>query len=179
MESSQSISRISKLERITHICLITLTLVSLALLIERRFPLRSNPPNAQQLVGRHLAITGLHWESTPLHAVLYMSTHCRYCAASMPFYRRMVIERDTASSKVALSVLSIEPAGEMKNLLSREQIQMDGVYLAPSTTGLAATPTLLLIDSKGTVKRVFQGQLDSRGQQEVLEIVKTGVLGKG
>ena len=134
----------SKLERATHVSLIIVALVSIGLILERRFAPAATQPNTQQLMGRHLSVSGAKWESSPLNVVLYMSTQCRFCAASMSFYRRMVAERDGAKSKSALTVLSLQPPEEMRALLSRERVSVDGVFLVPSSPGLSVTPMLFV-----------------------------------
>jgi hypothetical protein len=95
----------------------------------------------------------------------------------MPFYRQLV-DRGK-NPRVPLFVLSIDAEEDMKKLLSRESVHVEGVYRVPPTNGLPGTPMLLFVDSKGMVKRIFGGQLDSSRQREVLEILKTVSLVKG
>ena len=111
-----------------------------------------------------------------MNAALFISTHCHFCVDSAPFYRQVADAQHGHLTEVALSVLSVESAGEMKEFLLKEHIAVDRVYQVPSSIGLRGTPTLLIVDANGIVQRAFVGVLDESRQHEVLQIIRTGEL---
>jgi hypothetical protein len=170
----------STLERTTHICLIAACIVSIGLLLERRFApaAGSQRPSATQLLGHRLTVAGLDWKSSGLNAVLFISTHCHFCLESMPFYRQVTAVQVDSLHSVAITIISRDPPELVKDTLSREHIRVRGVYPVPSMIPLYGTPTLLIVDATGVVRRVFEGKLNAAGEKEFLEIVKAGVLKK-
>jgi hypothetical protein len=168
----------SNLERATHICLISVSVVSLALLMERRFAPKVDPrPSAQELVGKHLDVPGLNWKSSHLNAVFYISARCHFCRDSMPFYRQVSERQNGNRQRVALSVLSPEGPEELKKLLAKENIAVDGFYRTPRNVSFRGTPTLLLVDDRGIVLRAFEGKLDQSREREFLRIIEDGTVG--
>jgi thioredoxin-related protein len=130
------------------------------------------------LVGKKLDIPGVAWNSSQISAVVFLSTECRYCEASMPFYRRLVSEHhQTASSGVALLAISLEPSEYVNKHLASEQVQFDHVYqLAQSNRLLRETPTFLIVDKDGIIQLAALGVLPTSKEKEMLQIVETGHL---
>jgi hypothetical protein len=62
----------------------------------------------------------------------------------------------------------------MERFLGDQHITVDDIYPAPKNFALRGTPSLLLVDGSGVVRRLFLGELDSSGQQELLRIVAAG-----
>jgi hypothetical protein len=167
-----------KLERLTHLCLIVVSVAALAILIEKRFAPPPEPlGSAKALVGKRIDIPGLRWASSRLNAVFYISASCHFCQASMPFYREVSEARSGTNKRVALSILTVGSESELRKLLSAESILVDGFYSVPGNIRLRGTPTLLIVDDHGRVLEVFEGMLDAPRQRAVLELVRAGSLG--
>lgn len=171
----------SKLERLTYICLITLCVVSAGTLINRDWlahKAQKQMGSPVTLVGKKLDIPGVTWSASQISAVVFLSTECRYCEASMPFYRRLVSEhRQTASSRVSLLAISFEPSESVNSHLTSEQVQFDHVYqIAQPNRLLPGTPTFLIVDKNGIIQRAAFGELPTSKEDEMLQIVKTGQL---
>jgi len=100
-----TISLMSKLERLTHICLIAACVVSLGLLLERRFaPARStHSPRLDGLIGKRLDLPGANWKSSKVNVVLFLNTHCHFCENSIPFYREVAGLRQVHPNDLSLS----------------------------------------------------------------------------
>ena len=128
-------------------------------------------------LGKHLEIAGINWNSSPLHAVLYLNTNCHFCRESTPFYREMADRLLGRPPGVSLSVFSVESPEVMKQYLANEQIAVDGIYKLPSSVaGMTGTPTWFILDANGIVRRVFIGKLDGAQEKELLKIVQAGVV---
>ncbi len=106
--------------------------------------------------------------------LLYLKADCQYCTLSLPFYRRLAREtRLQGSGRVQLSMVtsdSRETATEYSKVNSLGGI---GIVSIPpqliSRLKLPGTPTLVLVDSRGTVNQVWLGQLDATREEEVVQ----------
>jgi hypothetical protein len=169
------------LERVTCVSLLAVSAVSLGLLLEKRFFPRLMPPggNENALVGTRLDVPGLKWQVSRLNAVLFLSTNCRFCQESAPFYRRLIDTQQGRQPRLTLSVISLEPQEVTRRFLSNARIAVDGVFrLSSAGSGLNATPTLLFVNADGIVRRAFIGLLNESREREALEIVQTGTMGR-
>jgi hypothetical protein len=62
----------------------------------------------------------------------------------------------------------------MRKHLEDEQVTVDKVLHSRLSAFVTGTPTVYIVDSKGMVKRVFIGKLDSSGEKQLLAIVERG-----
>src|ERR1035441_5548540 len=112
----------SRLERLTHLALIALCVVSIGLLLEHRFAGgATTAPAAESLIGKSLKVRGADWAASQTHAVLFVNSHCHYCTESAPFYRRLVGALQDGRA-AALAVLSTEPVEVTRKFLSDDGV---------------------------------------------------------
>ena len=166
----------TKLEIATHGCLIGLCCLAGGLLIEQRFFSSEGQPSAPNLIGREVKLPGADWQSAPVSVLLQISSTCEFCNESMPFYKHLLEVRQARSSRVAVIVASRDAVEVMRRHLDAQQVTVDKVlHSRLESLGTATlTPTIYIVDSKGFVKRVFLGELDPSGENEVLSIVERG-----
>ena len=155
----------SKLERATYICLITVSLVSLVLLVENRFFGSTPPgqPGEETLVGKREAnLPEALWTGSSKNVVLLLSTRCRFCAESIPLYRELSQARKQApGGGFSLLVASFDPPSRMQNYLDQENVSVDNVFPAQGGfVGVSVTPAIFIVDSNGVVQRAFFGRLN-------------------
>jgi|SRR5579863_4018303 len=165
----------TKLETATHVFLIGLCCLSGGVLIEQRF---FSKPDAEvapsrQLVGREVQLAGADWQTAPVSVLLQLSSTCRFCNESMPFYRQLMAARQTAGAKVPVIVASADAVAVMRQHLQEQQLAVDKVLHSRDTFG-TGTPTVYVVDSKGVVKRAFVGKLDAAGEKQLLAIIEHG-----
>jgi len=68
-----------------------------------------------------------------------------------------------------------QPAAEAEQYLKNEGVRVDQVrQVSLGTIGVRGTPTMLLVDSKGVVTRVWTGKLQDQEQEQVLSVLKKG-----
>lgn len=112
-------------------------------------------PVGTQIVG----LEGVAWKDRNI--VLFARSTCHYCTESMPFYRELTDQAQTAG--VAFIAASEEPQDVMKGYLSSHGVKPDKVVSAPlgvlASIGVHATPTLAIVDSHGTVIESWVGVL--------------------
>jgi hypothetical protein len=66
---------------------------------------------------------------------------------------------------------------DVRAFLTREHVEVDGIYQVPRSFGIIrGTPTLLIVDTKGVVRRASEGMLNAFRQEEILRIVQGGSL---
>jgi Redoxin len=165
----------TRLETATHIFLIGLCCLAGGILIEQRFfSPADDEAGAPQLVGREVKLPGADWQAAPLSVLLEISSTCPYCNASMPFYRQLMAARQAAAAKVPVIVACRDAVAVMQKHLADEQVAVDRVLHSRMAAFPTGTPTVFIVDSKGMVKRVFVGKLDSGGEKQLLAIVERG-----
>ena len=101
--------------------------------------------------------------------LFYVSSTCHFCTESMPFYQRLVKRDDVRSGLVPLVVASPQKEPEVRAYLGAHKISaaafVDGMAAGINTR---ATPTLILVNPDGTVRKTWTGQL-LKGQELEVE----------
>lgn len=162
------------LEKITHVALIAACIGSLCFMYDARHrSARVSGVARPSVVGTRLTLGDGAWHRTRVNAVIALSSNCHYCAASLPFYRKLSAVHRDLGSQVSIVVVSAEPLEKTKAWLTQEGIAVDNIFQSPlSALGVTGTPTVLLVDADGTVKKAFDGQLTASGEEELLNTVK-------
>lgn len=170
----------SKLDVAANVAIIALCLVVGAVLIKNHFltPTPAAPPGA---VDREAQIEG---QASPELAslaathdadrmvVVALAPGCRFCTDSMPFYKRLIEERDAQGSDVPViaTVASEEMIEGERDVMNEAQVTPDDlVAMSLSGIGVTGTPTLLLVDRQGTVLEAWIGMQQPDGEEEIIE----------
>ena len=135
----------------------------------RRQPARPPAP----MVGTGLTLPGVDFSSAEQTLVMVLSTQCHFCTDSAPFYQRLATAAGRARG-VRLVALLPQTAEEGRRFLAGLGVTVSAVVQAPLTTAnTRGTPTLLLLDARGVVGRVWRGRLSPEAEQQVLDAVTT------
>jgi peroxiredoxin len=161
-----------KIERFSDITVIVVGICFLAALAHRYWP-RLSPPRKPadavlQLKGKHVGVDGLNVRTGVPTVLLVLSTRCRFCAESMPFYRRLSAQRVNGKG-FRLVAVSSENSEKLKSFIAAEGVSVDAV-LSSSLPGLGirSVPALLLVGREGRVVDVWTGALGDVREREVL-----------
>lgn len=96
---------------------------------------------------------------------------CRFCTASMSFYRRLADEAKKRG--IRLIAYTLEDIEVNRNYLASHDVHPDAVISAvTSGIQLPATPQLIVARRDGTVIGTWRGQLRPSGEKEVLEAIQ-------
>jgi len=137
-----------------------------------RLPQGAPPAVAAASVGSSLKgqLPGVDWSKNGRTLVLAISTQCHFCKESTPFYRRL--EQEVGRGVKMVAVLP-QPAAEAEQYLKNEGVRVDQVrQVSLGTIGVRGTPTILLVDGKGVVTKLWTGKLQAQAEDEVLAALR-------
>jgi hypothetical protein len=144
-------------------------------LVPQSSPARTAPPaRAGVAVGTNLKgqLPGIDWSKNGRTLVLAMSTTCHYCRESEPFYRRI---KQEVGNKVKIVAALPQPLPDAEQYLNGAGLRVDQLKSVPLTAiGVSGTPTILLVNAKGVVTKVWVGRLGEQQQEQVLNLLKEG-----
>jgi thiol-disulfide isomerase/thioredoxin len=124
-------------------------------------------PEIQSPVGKTVPMQDVNWKENKKTLILYMSTSCRYCKESMPFYQKLV--KETADKKVKFVAVLPQDTNESKEYLKTQNVEISAVYnTSLNAIGVVATPILLLVNDQGVVSDYWRGKLPTEKEDEVL-----------
>ena len=121
-------------------------------------------------VGAELKVPELEWEQGKRTLILALSTTCRFCTESAPFYRKLRAEVDSRTRLVAVFPQAVEGG---RNYLISLGLPVDQVIQSPlSSINVAATPTLILVSDEGKVIDSWRGKLPAATETEVMSLLR-------
>jgi len=124
---------------------------------------------APKIVGKRLDVADANWGAYRANVVLFLRSDCIYCRMSAPFYRRLAILQRDQNARVSVSVVGLDQIEKLKDFLTSERLEVTAIRrLARPLSGLEATPTLMLVDANGIIRRVEIGFLNSSEQETIL-----------
>jgi hypothetical protein len=166
----------SSLDTAANIAIILVCAIAAVVLIRREFfPPTPPPPPGSAQKGELLApLKTVLPAGTQKALVVAVSPTCHFCNDSLPFYKRLVDERNQKSSQVKfIAAVPNEGAkAEEAKKFADAGIQPDGVVpIDFASIKVPGTPTLLLVDNTGKVLDVWVGKLNESGEKDVLEVL--------
>jgi thioredoxin-related protein len=161
------------LETVANIAVIIVAIIVGTLLIKNNFFKPAS--NENSLVGQTLSLSEVNLKATKFTLVLALSTRCRFCDQSIPFYQRLVsLKRETGASFQTVGAFR-ESSEAAREYLSGKGLNLDAVVGGPQgNLNVEGTPTLLLINGEGKVVQEWVGFLNETGQREVIAKLTAG-----
>ncbi|HZI18070.1 MAG TPA: hypothetical protein VEY09_05685 [Pyrinomonadaceae bacterium] len=164
---------LKKTEILANVAIIVVALLLGGVLVKRYLlpgqdaaPARGLDPRIQ--AGTKAALPGVDWAQNGNTLLLVLSSDCRFCTESGPFYQRLARERESRPGVRLIAVLPQE-VSEGRKYLEGLGVKVDEVRQAsPLSTGAGGTPTLILVGADGTVKDSWVGRLAAPQEAEVL-----------
>jgi hypothetical protein len=109
-------------------------------------------------------IPGIDFGANHLTLIAFLQSRCRFCTASMPFYRDLSVH----NRNVQVIVIGFEPQSEIEVYVAQHGFKPDRVVSVPiGTLRFRGTPTLALIERDGKIRTIWRGQLTPERQAEV------------
>lgn len=120
---------------------------------------------APSLIGSNVHLTGVDFTHKDKTLLIAISSTCHFCQESQPFYRLLAKTTGLKTDLVAVVPMPQRDAENYVHSSISPSIQVVSASL--NTIGVHSTPTLLLVDSRGTVENAWIGKLDDVGQEQV------------
>ncbi|MBK6722810.1 MAG: hypothetical protein IPO41_08445 [Acidobacteria bacterium] len=157
----------------SNVAIIVIAMVFLGLVGVKYFstPVSNAPERVEGIRSGAVIPNGdVIWSGSDRNLVMILSTACKYCAESIPFYQKLSAYR--VGKDVRLVALFIQPKQETQKYLLEQNITVDEVaQINPEQINIRATPTLLLVDRHGLVLEVWKGKLSVEVEREVMSKV--------
>lgn len=114
-------------------------------------------------------IEGVSYSKPKATLVIFLRSSCVYCELSLPFYSRLVAERNRLAAPLQIVAVTLEDKDVIDSFLSDHNVTVDATATIARAAWrkLARTPTLLLVDKDGRVRDSWVGRLSSDGEQLV------------
>lgn len=159
------------IELVANIAIIIVA-VLLCITLGKRFfgPSVQNPPSNEIAAGTSMSIPNVDWSKSNRTLVLALQKDCNFCTESAPFYRALT----SAAPSKAIRLLAVLPQEESvaREYLKSVDLQIGEVRQLPlSSINVRGTPTLILLNSSGTVIKSWVGKLPDAKQKEVLDML--------
>lgn len=167
---------VRRIELLANLAIILVAIVSATVFARTFLSTRLEPPDppadGQSLTrlqpGDNLTINGLEWKGSGRRLVVVLSTTCRFCAESAPFYTRLADAAERSGVQlVAVFAQSIEDSTRFATGVGLGSAQVVQAY--PPAFGVQGTPSLILVDEEGRVIAIWQGLLQPEDEAVVLE----------
>jgi hypothetical protein len=119
--------------------------------------------------GAKLSLPGVDWSLNRNNLLIALSTSCHFCSESAPFYQRILREAGRQSGVAAIAAFP-QDKKESADFLDKYGIRVDQVVqCSPETIGIRGTPTLVIVDNHGIVKKTWIGRLTVQQESEVVK----------
>lgn len=168
------VGRLEKLGQLAFIlmCIAVSGAAGTHMLASRKAAVVKGPPPPIE-AGRQLKLPASASDNGKTASLLLMlSTNCRFCTESMPFYARLAELPAVREKRVRLSVISLQPPTLMQEYLSAHGLGVSAVFTVPEA-GIAVpgTPTLVLAGADGVVVDSWYGALPPDAEDRVVTAV--------
>jgi hypothetical protein len=165
-----------KLEVVANIAIITLVvLLAVSLFRQHIYRAKANESGTELSQGKSvLAPAGYRWEQHSRTLLMALRYGCVHCERNMELYRE--IESKFGKGSAETQLLAIFPDDAF---VAQHDIDEHGLHGLPFLANVdfdklhvLGTPTLLLVDSRGTILRSWIGELSKQKQDEVLQVIQ-------
>jgi hypothetical protein len=167
------------LEKITYILLITVCIVSLAVLVKHGLLSTERPRpgmDAQEhsLAGKNEPSLGsAAWTGHQRNVVLLLSSQCHFCEESLPLYQELSRLRQQAGNDFSLLAVGLEAPESLRTYLSKSKVSVDNVLqVRRGFADINFTPAVFIVDSHGVILNAFLGKLDGAHEKQLLHSLK-------
>jgi thioredoxin-related protein len=114
--------------------------------------------------GERLNLANVDWTQNKKSLVFFLNKDCQFCTSSAPFYRQLKEE----ALKQNVKSLAVFPHSteEAKAYLESLQLSIDEIHSSPlAPYKIPGTPTVLFVNSNGTVEKGWFGDVSGREKQ--------------
>jgi len=136
----------------------------------------AQPKREQLRVGGPApALAGVNFNRAKKTLVMVIRHDCKPCADSMAFYRQLpppVPLTGDATLERQFVAVALDDPKTARDYVKSNGLKVNAVIAyaqdKQDKLGVAGTPTLVLVDNMGIVRKIWLGRLDSKHQAEVM-----------
>jgi hypothetical protein len=137
-------------------------------------PARSAEPSRPFTKGERIEGLQIDTSDAPRTAIVFLHSSCRYCAASMGFYKTLVTSEAHRRGKFQFVVAGMEDEATLTKFVNDFQLTPDKIVSVPRIDPrVRATPTLLVVDRRGVVQQSWVGQQPQNGERDIVNEVSS------
>lgn len=104
--------------------------------------------------------------------LLAVRSTCQYCTASMPFYKTLTAAIEHASTNAKVVAVSTDTEDVLKRYFEANGVEAPLLRsVGADELRISGTPTILLADRSGVVRKVWIGLLNDEEQRDVVSAV--------
>jgi hypothetical protein len=115
-------------------------------------------------------VSGVNLTDASQTLLLFLRTDCHFCETSLPFYGRL---EATAKTRGETKLVALFPDGNSNHETFLRAAGLNMSYnrsIDFARYGVNGTPTLILVDRNGVVRKSWAGKLPAEREREVLEM---------
>jgi hypothetical protein len=161
-------------DRVINVAVVVAAVLLIGLFGKSYFfsPARSSPdPVKRGTVLRTIEGVDLHKSLRTL--ILALSTNCRYCTQSVPFYKEL-LARSAKEAAGSIQVIAVFPESrsEVDAYTKSHELSVDSIpNVKLSSLQIPFTPSVILVDSNAEVLGSWGGKLSDEEQKDVFNVL--------
>ena len=160
---------LKKIEVVANLSIVVVAIV-VCIAAVKYFRTKATESGATIAAGSKISLPNEDWGRNRKTLLLGLSTNCKYCSASAAFYQRLA---QAASANTKLVAVLPQSREESQQYLTALKLAIEDIQQAsPAALGIRGTPTLILVNSAGSVTNFWVGQLPHDKEEEVLAAVR-------
>jgi hypothetical protein len=136
-------------------------------------PLRIGPGNPTLRIGSVLPpLTGVDADNQEGTLLIVISSSCRYCLESLPFYRALLSARDNRRTRLGIVIASFDSVTDITRMLADGAVRPDAVVTLDRQGPIRVrmTPTIVHLDRQRRVLHTWEGELPHGREAVVLRL---------
>lgn len=161
-----------KIQTLSNVAIIIVALL-FGLVLVNRYLLPSAPkPSVAESnsikAGMKLPLSAVDWSKSDKTLLIVLSTNCRYCTESTPFYQKLT-QQKAGRNDVKLVAVMPQSVSEAQRYLGEHKVSVDEIKQANlDDVYVKGTPTLIVVDRDGSVVESWMGKLPPEKEAEVI-----------
>ena len=127
-------------------------------------------------MGTEMPLVGnLKYQEAEKTVLLFVRSTCKYCTASMPFYRELANRIAQKGVNTRLVIVGPEDEAVTKEYLDQHELSVFHVLKLgvdqSSAFGVLGTPTMVVVGRDGKLLASWRGQLPKEREREVERVL--------
>lgn len=155
-----------------NLAIFFMVLVLSGLLLKNHLLSNSNDSTGKRITeGENISLSEIEWKQNTQTLFLFLYSQCAYCLKSRDFYRRLAEKTYGKDSVRLIAVFPNQDETSEEFLKESSLSSVENKKIDFSAVGVFDTPTIILTDDKGVVRRVWKGQVSALEESAIFDIL--------